>query len=197
MKILTCVSDAQWLSLSSLKGATWLRVQQPEEWKNHAIPDAIFLGAETPIHDIPETVPVFMDAAHIASTPHAQVNYISLWPGLIERPRWEVGGNSNEKANHILQSLNISPVWITPATGLIAARVVSMIINEAYFALEAGISTKDEIDIAMKLGTGYPYGPFEWSRKIGISRIAELLLHLSPTDTRYQPCALLLKEANV
>jgi 3-hydroxybutyryl-CoA dehydrogenase len=29
------------------------------------------------------------------------------------------------------------------------------------------ISTKAEIDIAMKLGTNYPYGPFEWSEKSG------------------------------
>ena len=45
-----------------------------------------------------------------------------------------------------------------------------MIINEAYFTWEAGTSTKEEIDIAMKLGTGYPYGPFEWGEKIGLSR---------------------------
>ncbi len=56
--------------------------------------------------------------------------------------------------------------------GFVSARIVSMIINEAYFTLEAGTSTKEEIDIAMKLGTGYPFGPFEWGEMIGLSRIA-------------------------
>ena len=48
--------------------------------------------------------------------------------------------------------------------GFISARVVSMIINEAYFALEEEVSSKEEIDTAMKLGTNYPYGPFDGVR---------------------------------
>ena len=78
--------------------------------------------------------------------------------------------------------------------GMVTARVISMIINEAYFTLQAGVSTKDEIDTAMKLGTNYPYGPFEWSRKIGLKNIYALLLALSKIDARYQPCELLQKE---
>ena len=47
----------------------------------------------------------------------------------------------------------------------------------------------------MKLGTNYPYGPFEWSKKIGVQNIASLLTGLSQTEKRYQPADLLLKEA--
>ena len=42
-----------------------------------------------------------------------------------------------------------------------------MIINEAFLALQEGVSTKEEINTAMKLGTNYPLGPFEWVEKIG------------------------------
>jgi len=65
-----------------------------------------------------------------------------------------------------------------------------MIINEAYFALGDKVSTKDEIDTAMKLGTNYPYGPFEWSRKIGLKNVYQLLSVLSKEDHRYiaAPC---------
>jgi len=77
----------------------------------------------------------------------------------------------------------------------ISDRVIYMIINEAYFALEEKVSSKDEIDIAMKLGTGYPFGPFEWAAKIGILKIYETLSHLSETDERYTPAALLKEEA--
>jgi 3-hydroxybutyryl-CoA dehydrogenase len=46
----------------------------------------------------------------------------------------------------------------------------------------------------MKLGTSYPYGPFEWSEKIGLARVNELLTELSHDDKRYTP-APALKEA--
>jgi 3-hydroxyacyl-CoA dehydrogenase len=60
-----------------------------------------------------------------------------------------------------------------------------MIINEAYFALGEDVSSKDEIDLAMKLGTNYPYGPFEWCKKIGLKKVYSLLEKLSDTDSRY------------
>jgi 3-hydroxybutyryl-CoA dehydrogenase len=79
--------------------------------------------------------------------------------------------------------------------GFIAPRVVTMIINEAYFALAENVSTKTEIDLAMKLGTNYPFGPFEWAEKIGLKNIAELLGTLSRVNKRYEPAPLLLNEA--
>jgi 3-hydroxybutyryl-CoA dehydrogenase len=106
-------------------------------------------------------------------------------------------GNDADKneAERILGILNRKAEWVPDIKGFTSARVVSMIINEAYFALEENVSTKEEIDIAMKLGTNYPYGPFEWSKKIGLKNIAALLTELSLTEKRYQPAALLLKEA--
>ena len=55
--------------------------------------------------------------------------------------------------------------------GFITARVIAMIINEAFFALQENVSSKEEIDTAMRLGTNYPYGPFEWTKLIGIDKI--------------------------
>ncbi|MFX8832908.1 3-hydroxyacyl-CoA dehydrogenase family protein, partial [Acinetobacter baumannii] len=78
---------------------------------------------------------------------------------------------------------------------MLAARVVAMIINEAYFGWGEGISSKADIDIAMKLGTNYPYGPFEWGYKIGVQKILELLQVLSKTDDRYTPAKALIEES--
>ena len=69
--------------------------------------------------------------------------------------------------------------------GLVSARVLSMIINEAYFALGENVSTIPEIDLAMKLGTNYSLGPFEWQDRIGIENIYLLLKKLSETSKRY------------
>ena len=102
---------------------------------------------------------------------------------------------TKKKAEKILISLNRRVEWVPDIKGFISSRVVSMIINEAYFALEENVSTKEEIDIAMKLGTNYPYGPFEWAKKIGLKNITTLLTELSLTEKRYEPADLLLKEA--
>lgn len=69
-----------------------------------------------------------------------------------------------------------------------------MIINEAWLSLGEGVSTKEEIDTAMKLGTNYPYGPFEWGNKIELKNVYQLLTALSKTNPRYEPAALLKKE---
>ena len=123
---------------------------------------------------------------------------INAWPVFLKRNIAEVSiadeVNKN-KAEKILSLLNRKAEWVPDVKGFISPRIVSMIINEAYFTLEENVSTKEEIDIAMKLGTNYPFGPFEWSKKIGLENIAALLTELSLTEKRYQPASLLLKEA--
>jgi len=69
-----------------------------------------------------------------------------------------------------------------------------MIINEAYFALGEGVSSKENIDIAMKTGTNYPYGPFEWAAKIGLQRIQQLLVQMQKENNRYSIAPALLKD---
>jgi len=49
--------------------------------------------------------------------------------------------------------------------------------------------------VAMKLGTNYPFGPFEWSEKIGINKVFELLRSLSMENDRYTIAALLQQTA--
>jgi 3-hydroxybutyryl-CoA dehydrogenase len=76
--------------------------------------------------------------------------------------------------------------WVPDVPGFITARVIAMIVNEAWFALEEGISTKEDIDIAMRLGTNYPYGPFEWGNQIGLENVYALLGKLSKISKRYR-----------
>ena len=85
--------------------------------------------------------------------------------------------------------------WLPDDPGFITPRVVSMIINEAFISLSEGVSTKEEINTAMKLGTAYPYGPFEWAEKIGVQNIVTLLQKLSASQSRYTPAELLVQEA--
>jgi 3-hydroxybutyryl-CoA dehydrogenase len=48
----------------------------------------------------------------------------------------------------------------------------------------------------MKLGTGYPLGPFEWSNRIGLKKVYSLLNTLNLIEPRYEPSTLLKEEAD-
>lgn len=122
---------------------------------------------------------------------------INAWPAFLSSTLIEGSCGSDEKrklAENVFTAFNKKVEWLADEPGFITARVISMIINEAYFALSEGISTKEEIDTAMKLGTNYPYGPFEWAQKIGLENVFTLLNILSRQQSRYKPCPLILEE---
>jgi 3-hydroxybutyryl-CoA dehydrogenase len=54
-------------------------------------------------------------------------------------------------------------------------RTLSMIINEAAFAVQEGVATAADIDQAMKFGTNYPKGPLAWCDEIGAYTICAIL----------------------
>jgi 3-hydroxybutyryl-CoA dehydrogenase len=100
--------------------------------------------------------PVFVNSMH---KPAVEIGLpvirINAWPGFLKRSVAEVCcGNDTDKkeAEKIVGLLNRNTEWVPDIKGFISARIVSMIINEAYFALEENVSTKEEIDIAMRLG---------------------------------------------
>lgn len=111
------------------------------------------------------------------------------WHTLCNSKNLEISIPNNNNGSYmlILQKLGI-PYTIVPYTiGHITPKVVSMIINEAYYTLGDGVSNAHDIDVAMQLGTGYPYGPIAWGNLIGLPLIHQLLQALSVTDARYTP----------
>ena len=141
-------------------------------------------------------IPVFINEVtrtmHLLQLP-VNVIRVNLWPGFAENAVWEIAGKFTVQHESILQELGKRFLLLPDNPGLISARVISMIINEAYFTMEEGVSSEEEIDTAMKLGTNYPYGPVEWGKKIGLIKILELLQVLSSTNNKYQPALLLVK----
>ena len=121
------------------------------------------------------------------------------WSTFLDKPVIEAScmDDLKETATEIFKALDKKVEWVPDTPGFITPRIITMIINEAYYALGDGVSTKTDIDIAMKLGTGYPYGPFEWSSLIGLKNINELLQQLMKLDKKYSPAPALTKELNV
>lgn len=106
----------------------------------------------------------------------------------------------NEEDKKLLQeiceSLKTKYHVVEDRVGLVTPRIVCMIINEAYYTVQEGTATREDIDQAMKLGTNYPYGPFEWCKKIGVRHVYELLeaVYEDTRDERYKICPLLKLE---
>ncbi|SFC49811.1 3-hydroxybutyryl-CoA dehydrogenase [Flexibacter flexilis DSM 6793] len=86
--------------------------------------------------------------------------------------------------------------WVTDRVGMVTPRVIAMIINEAYYTLQEGTASRQDIDTGMKLGTNYPYGPFEWAKKIGLDHVYQILeaAYQDTHDERYRICPLLKTE---
>ncbi|MBI1183738.1 3-hydroxyacyl-CoA dehydrogenase [bacterium] len=93
----------------------------------------------------------------------------------------------------LMEKLNWQYELVKDRVGMVTPRVVCMIINEAFYTVQEGTATKDDIDTSMKLGTAYPYGPFEWAKRIGLSKVYEVLLAVyeDTKDERYKICPLL------
>lgn len=79
----------------------------------------------------------------------------------------------------------------------IVNRVLAMLINEAADALLLGISSKEELDLAMTKGVNYPKGLLKWADEIGINHVLKTLSDLQDEygEDRYRPSALLKRMA--
>ena len=120
--------------------------------------------------------------------------------GFLSRGLWEIGIPEKEMSKSHLEKLagfGIEPLSVLDRVGLISGRVLGMIINEAYFTVMEGTANKEDIDIAMKLGTNYPKGPFEMADLAGQKNLLSLLdnLFLETREERYKPCPMLRDEA--
>jgi len=113
---------------------------------------------------------------------------INAWPTMIGRNIIEVASidsDNREEVKELFDQMGWAFQEVPDVPGMITPRIIAMIINEAWYAIAENISTREEVDTAMKLGTNYPYGPFEWGDKIGLDRVKALLDELQKTDGRY------------
>ncbi len=95
-----------------------------------------------------------------------------------------------------IAALGRDAVFVPDLPGLVVPRTLAMLVNEAAFAVEAGVATPDEIDLAMRLGTGYPHGPLAWGDLIGPARVVGLLQALREAfGERYRPAPWLVRRA--
>lgn len=121
---------------------------------------------------------------------------LNALPSFINRSRAEVSAltdSSQSLLKNIMGRLGWEYILVEDRVGLVTPRVVCMIINEACYTLQEGTARMRDIDTSMRMGTNYPYGPFEWADKIGVKDVYELLdaVYADTHDERYKICTLL------
>jgi 3-hydroxybutyryl-CoA dehydrogenase len=85
-------------------------------------------------------------------------------------------------------------VVIKESPGFITSRVNAMIGNEAFYMLQEGIASAEDIDKALKLGLNHPMGPFELVDLVGLDTRLHILEYLHKSlGEKFRPCPLLVQ----
>lgn len=124
-----------------------------------------------------------------AVTPLAAGGMLEVAPALQSTP------SAVTAAEAFWQGLGLTPARVTDSPGLVRARIVCALVNEAATALAEGVASPADIDIAMQLGTNYPLGPLAWGDRIGLDVVLGVMRGLQDEfgEDRYRPCALLTR----
>jgi 3-hydroxybutyryl-CoA dehydrogenase len=88
----------------------------------------------------------------------------------------------------LLQAAGVEVSVVDDVPGLVVARTVAMLVNEAADVVQRGEASARDVDVAMRLGTGYPRGPLEWGDAVGAGCVAWVLraLHEAVPTGRYR-----------
>ncbi len=91
------------------------------------------------------------------------------------------------------QKLGKTPITVKNAPGFVVNRILVPMINEAFFVLQEGLATAEDIDAGMKLGTNQPIGPLALADMIGLDVcLAVMNVYVEEyADSKYRPCPLL------
>lgn len=131
------------------------------------------------------------------------------WHQLLDEPFVTINGWAGFLGSTLIEALSTDPLTMQRAEGMMARigrriewtsakamtgqRIVSGIINEAFLTLEEATADEEGVDTAMKLGTNYPYGPFDWAYRIGYKKVVSMLTQLCAENPGYT-VSILLKE---
>ncbi len=91
------------------------------------------------------------------------------------------------------EEMGLATAVVADGPGLVRARTLCCLINEAASALMEGIASASDIDQAMQLGANYPRGPLAWADYLGLDAVLGVMTGLFAEwgEDRYRPSPLL------
>lgn len=106
----------------------------------------------------------------------------------------ETDGETLAVAAEVGQRMGKDVVVIKESPGFITSRINAMIGNEAFYMLQEGIASAQDIDKALKLGLNHPIGPFELVDLVGLDTRLHILEYLHKSlGEKYRPAPLLIQ----
>ncbi|PKR86593.1 3-hydroxyacyl-CoA dehydrogenase [Heyndrickxia camelliae] len=94
----------------------------------------------------------------------------------------------------IAEQMGKETVVVNEFPGFVTSRISALVGNEAFYMLQEGIGTPEDIDKAIKLGLNYPMGPFELADLVGLDTRLNNLQYLHKTlGEKYRPAPLLVQ----
>lgn len=92
----------------------------------------------------------------------------------------------------VAEKMGKETVVINEFPGFVTSRISALVGNEAFYMLQEGLGTPEEIDKAIKLGLNYPMGPFELVDLVGLDvRLNNLKYLHEKLGEKYRPAPLL------
>ncbi len=100
----------------------------------------------------------------------------------------DVSDNDKKHIMALFQHIGKQVLVTEDSPGMINARVMSMLINEAADAVFNGVASAQDVDLAMRYGTNYPQGLIDYAGQIGWQNPASVLTELYQWfgDDRYR-----------
>ena len=85
-------------------------------------------------------------------------------------------------------------VVIKESPGFVTSRINALIGNEAFYMMQEGVASAQDIDKALKLGLNHPMGPFELVDLVGLHTRLHILEYLHKTlGEKFRPAPLLVQ----
>lgn len=104
----------------------------------------------------------------------------------------ESSDESAEAIRDVAVKMGKETVIVNEFPGFVTSRISALVGNEAFFMLQEGVASAEEIDKAIKLGLNYPMGPFELGDLVGLdTRLNNLTYLHAKLGEKYRPAPLL------